>query len=213
MSSTARGWDRHAADYYVTPEAEVRLFLTKFMQDQKRTHEDLQNKRILDPCAWWDAKHDMSYQSALFWAGADDKKCLSLDIREDSGSKYKGDFLDYYTTWIDRETINNETPTRCWHTDAFDMVMSNPPFALAREFIERWLEFVKGGGYVIYLLRLNFLGSKARKEFFDGMMPKYIYVHHKRMSFSEDGKTDSIEYAHMVFQKGYTGKTSELQII
>lgn len=91
--------------------------------------------------------------------------------------------------------------------------MSNPPFALAREFIERWFDFVKDGGYVIYLLRLNFLGSKARKEFFDKMMPKYIYVHHKRMSFSEDGKTDSIEYAHMVFQKGYTGKTSELQII
>ena len=32
-------------------------------------------------------------------------------------------------------------------------------------------------------------------------MPKYIFVHHQRMSFTEDKKTDSIEYAHFVWQK------------
>ena len=61
---------------------------------------------------------------------------------------------------------------------------------------------VADGGYVAMLLRLNFWGSKARQDFFKNNMPKYCYIHPRRMSFTEDGKTDSIEYAHFVWQKG-----------
>jgi len=63
------------------------------------------------------------------------------------------------------------------------------------------------------LLRLNFLETKDRKAFFDQLMPKYIYVHHKRMSFIEGGGTDSVAYCHMIWQKGYTPDFSLLKII
>lgn len=57
------------------------------------------------------------------------------------------------------------------------------------------------------LLRLNFLGSKQRKEFWDKFPPKWIYVHHKRMSFTDNGATDSIEYAHFVWRVGEYDRT------
>ncbi|HBF3986180.1 TPA: hypothetical protein KOD80_004273 [Clostridioides difficile] len=44
-------------------------------------------------------------------------------------------------------------------------------------------------------------------------MPKYIFVHNRRMSFTDDGKTDSIEYAHFVWQKGYNPKFSQLKVL
>ena len=64
------------------------------------------------------------------------------------------------------------------------------------------------------ILRLNFFGSQSRQKFFAENMPKYCFVHSKRISFfPEDfeldgkvykkGSTDSIEYAHFVWQKNY----------
>lgn len=44
-------------------------------------------------------------------------------------------------------------------------------------------------------------------------MPKYCYVHHKRMGFTDDGKTDSIEYAHFVWQKGVSWAYTRLYLI
>jgi hypothetical protein len=52
------------------------------------------------------------------------------------------------------------------------------------------------------LLRLNFFGTKIRKPFFTENMPKYCFIHHKRISFTNGG-SDSIEYAHFVWQKGH----------
>lgn len=52
------------------------------------------------------------------------------------------------------------------------------------------------------LLRLNFFGSKKRNKWLLDNMPDQCYIHAKRMSFTGDGKTDSIEYAHFIWQKG-----------
>ena len=53
------------------------------------------------------------------------------------------------------------------------------------------------------LQRLNFMGGVTeKKKFWEEVgMPKYIFVHRKRMSFIEGGQTDSIEYAHYVWEK------------
>ncbi len=48
------------------------------------------------------------------------------------------------------------------------------------------------------LLRLNYFGGKVRSKLWEEHMPKYCFVHNKRISFTDDGKTDSIEYCHMV---------------
>lgn len=38
-------------------------------------------------------------------------------------------------------------------------------------------------------------------------MPHEIYVHSKRMSFTKNGGTDSVEYAHFVWKKGSKSNT------
>ena len=108
-------------------------------------------------------------------------------FREDSRAIIKGDYLK-----IDCKTGYN---------NGYDIIITNPLFSLALEIIKKAIEDVKDGGYVIMLLRLNFFGSKKRYQFWQENMPKYIFVHSERMSFTDDGETDSIEYMHAIWQK------------
>lgn len=67
----------------------------------------------------------------------------------------------------------------------FDNIITNPPFSLAMEFVERGLEITSKN--VIMLLKIQFLESKSRKEFFKRNPPKYIYVFSDRQSTLKDG--------------------------
>lgn len=186
MSSTNRGKERHKYDYYVTPIQPIKDFLQKFIAtEQLGGGQDL---LIADVCAGGDPVNPMSYPEAIKSLGLDEK-LLTLDIREDSRAEVKGDYLEYA------------------FKDEPDVIITNPPFNMALDMIRKALEDVKDGGYVAMLLRLNFIGSKGRKSFFDENMPKYLFIHHERISFTGDGKKDSIEYAHFVWQKNYKGDT------
>ena len=191
MSSTNRSnsRDNHVADYYVTPIDKISDFLEEF----ERVETIDKNIQILDCCAGGDEKHPMSYPEALSKKGFNN--IATLDIRDDSLSETKGDYLhmDY--------------------TNKMDMIITNPPFSLALDIIKKSLEDVKEGGFVIMLLRLNYFGGKIRKELWEKQMPKYCFVHHKRISFTDDRKTDSIEYAHFVWQKGHNEQFTRLKVI
>lgn len=97
----------------------------------------------------------------------------------------------------------------------FTTIITNPPFNIAEDIIKKALNDVKEGGYVIMLLRLNFFGGKQRLQKFwnEVGLPKYSFVHHRRMSFTSDGKTDSIEYQHAVWKKGYKPEFTQLKVI
>src|SRR3990167_10988770 len=133
----------------------------------------------LDPCAGGDEKHEMSYAQVIK-EEFNPEVLDTVDVRQDSKAEIKQDYL-----WWDKGA------------NQYDVVITNPPFYIAQEVINKALQDVKDGGYVVMLLRLNFFGSKARKVFFEKQMPTWAYVHNRRMSFTDDGKTDSIEYAHM----------------
>lgn len=77
---------------------------------------------------------------------------------------------------------------------AFDVTITNPPFSLALDVIKKSLEL---SDYVAMLLRLNFIGTTDRHEFFKEQMPD-IYVIPERPSFDGEG-ADSIEYAWFVW--------------
>lgn len=83
----------------------------------------------------------------------------------------------------------------------YDMIITNPPFSKALEFIKRSIELKPE--YVCMLLRLNFMGSGERSEFFRKNTPD-VYVLPNRPSFVGKG-TDSIEYAWFVWgrEKNY----------
>lgn len=106
-----------------------------------------------------------------------------------------------------------------------DLILTNPPFSLAQEFITKARTEAK---CVIMLQRLNYLGSQARKAFWNSNPPTHIFVLSKRPKFiakcnnkscdnkesfqitepptiCECGKTvtpasDAAEYAFFVFQ-------------
>lgn len=204
MSSTNRWYKRHKTDYYVTPHRAIEQFLSAWMEDLMEENEylgDRPDRHLrLDPCAWgvewkndWmfdnlDTSAEMSYPYVI-------KKCLwievdTMDIREDSEAAIK------WVDFTDRDLILWE-----WGIWEYDVIITNPPFSSALEIINVALDCVAPWWYVVMLLRLNFFWSKWRFEFRCNNMAKYCYIHHKRMSFTSDWATDSIEYAHFVWKK------------
>lgn len=210
MSSTNRGYQRHKSDYYVTPQADVKLFLDHFVKDFGVV---LAQEHILDCCAGGSERDEMSYPAVLirdFGCNPPDylQNLYTMDIREDSRADDKCDYLT-------EEIIFKPS-----------IIITNPPFSLAVPIIEKALRDVQGTGYVIMLQRLNFFGSQERKPFWDANMPVKTYVHHKRIDFipdwlkdeikAEKGKRptqDSIEYAHFVWQKGIHPEHTLLKVI
>lgn len=81
-----------------------------------------------------------------------------------------------------------------------DLVIMNPPFSFAREFVERALAIVKRGGTVCALLRLGFLSSEVRREF-NRRHPADVYVLTRRPSFTGDG-ADATDYGWFVWGPG-----------
>lgn len=192
MSSTLRNKDRQVSvDYYATPIDEITNFLENTIEGIPSFPIGKVNDIfVLDPCAGGDETRPMSYPTAIeAFAKKNGKSCgiNTLDIREDSPAKYHGSYLADNDMWKDK----------------FDVIITNPPFSEALNIIKKALKDVKHGGYVVMLLRLNFFGSQIRKDFWLHNMAKYCFVHSKRMSFHGSKGTDSIEYMHCVWQKGY----------
>lgn len=103
-----------------------------------------------------------------------------------------------YTKWAEiREGVDYLNT----EFDKVDLILTNPPFSLAQEFIEKALT---EADTVIMLLRLNFLGSQRRYDFWIDNEPTAIHVLSRRPSFTGKG-TDSTEYAWFVWDK--TDKT------
>ena len=192
MSSTNRGSVREASDYYATPQNAVRAALDKLFE-LENTESVLS---ALDPCAGGNVENETHYFTDMPYPKVlEDDYGISvdtIDIREDSLADIKGDFLE----------MSPDT-----YRERYDLVITNPPFSIAEDVIRHSFEFVNNGKFVMMLLRLNFLEGLKRKDLFDSYMPKYIFVHRKRIDFTRNIKTgkhgtDSIAYAHFVWQKG-----------
>jgi len=61
-----------------------------------------------------------------------------------------------------------------------DLILTNPPFSLAQEFIEK---AISESDTVCMLQRVNYLGSKARKEFWNRNPPTHMFVLSSRPKF------------------------------
>lgn len=132
MSSTNRGYDRHKTDFYVTPKWCIKDFLSAWLYDLENedeyNHISARPDRVLwfDPCAGGDKDHGMSYPEVL--SELFEIPIGSNDIREDSLADSKKDYL--------KEDFK----------DCADVIITNPPFYLAKEIIEKALEDVRDGG-------------------------------------------------------------------
>lgn len=69
----------------------------------------------------------------------------------------------------------------------FDGIITNPPFSLAQEFIEKSMDLLTDKGQIAMFLKIQFLEGGKRGEFFKKYPPKYIYVFRNRMATWNSG--------------------------
>lgn len=192
MSSTNRGYSRHKSDYYVTPINSIEKFLVEF---SKYEPSAFSGGVILDPSAGGDEFNLMSYPAAIH--NIFNREVKTIDLREDSRADYIGNFLDVDLNYKPK------------------VIITNPPFNIAESMIRKSFKVIEEDGWIIMLLRLNYFESKQR---FDGLwkdigLPKYTFVYHNRLSFTSDGKSDSIAHCHMVWKKGERVDFTKLKVI
>jgi hypothetical protein len=83
-----------------------------------------------------------------------------------------------------------------------EAIVTNPPFSLALEFCDHALDCSLD---VFMLLRLNFLASKKRQEWWRRNPPAALFVLSERPSFTDNGKTDATDYAWFYWGKIHKG--------
>jgi hypothetical protein len=89
-----------------------------------------------------------------------------------------------------------------------DWVVSNPPFSDAMEITRLAVEHARVG--VAMLLRLSFLEpTEDRGQWLEDHPPTHLIVC-PRISFTGDGKTDSVTTAWFVWEHGKTGQRIEI---
>lgn len=169
MSSTGRGADREEHDTYPTPRWCVRRLLEVLT--------DLPRGVWGEPCVG-----DGAIVRAVeeHFAGRYQPGWETQDVRSTDAAKRVSDFL------VDPA----ESFAAC------SVILTNPPFSLAREFIHK-ARAVAPQATLVFLLRLNFLGSADRHGWLSRDMPD-IYQLPNRPSFV-NGKTDSVEYGWFVW--------------
>lgn len=84
-----------------------------------------------------------------------------------------------------------------------DLILTNPPFSIAKEFIDHARSL---SSTVIMLLRINYLGSISRHDWWKENSPSSLHVLSKRPSFTGKG-TDATDYAWFVWDT--TGRTEK----
>ena len=125
------------------------------------------------------------YRTAFDGSMGDGRLLLFL---EEQGLKVDGRDI----TW----NIGEEEDFFKWDGNV-DLIMGNPPFSRAQEFIEHALPRCKT---LIFLLRLNFMGAVKRHNFWKANPPTKLYVLSNRPSFNGRG-TDSYDYGWYVWEK------------
>lgn len=186
MSATGRGAVRHPDDFYQTPGWCVRRYLDYWREEYG--YDLTVQRRWLEPSAG----NGAIMRAVAAWAPPFAPKWVALDIDPTGPRIARKDFLD--------KEVSADTK--------FDLCIGNPPYKLAREFIEKGLTVAHE---VAFLLRLNFLESEDRHDLFR-KHPCDVHVLPNRPSFRADGHTDATAYAWFEFGGGHGGRMSVLAL-
>lgn len=181
MSATGRGGERIASDNYPTPAWCVH----RLLEVCPLPLASLGVRRWLEPCAG-----DGAIMRAVdtFLRPEDRPSWTAVEIRpeaaelipaRDGDLVHVGDFL-------------RDAPP----SGPFITIITNPPYSLAMEFIQRSFDLAPGA-FIVMLLRVNFAASAARSTFMREFPPD-VYVLPNRPSFTNGG-TDATEYAWFVW--------------
>lgn len=187
MSATNRGSKRVESDFYATPLESIYALLDNY--DGIKSSDC-----ILEPSAGngniIKALRDRGYDNFID----------AVELREEERYNLIGK--------ADRVGIFNYLTESIPYK--YDVIIGNPPYSLAQEFIDKSLSLLNPDGRLIFLLRTNFLESKKRFAWWQDKLPSGLYVLNKRPSFTGKG-TDATSYSWFIWSKSAT--TQEIKII
>ena len=179
--------NREIHDYYATDPDATNLFL-----DQLEKDGDIKLHRNI-------------------WEPACGEGHISKELEKRGYCVFSSDLYDrnYGYTGIDFLNQNKKPFVSC-------DIVTNPPYSIATEFVEKSLDLLNEDEYGIMHLRTLFLEGKSRYELFKENPPKYVYVHSTRYCcamngefYEESGKKkgSAVSFAWFIWKKGFKGDT------
>lgn len=94
----------------------------------------------------------------------------------------------------------------------YSLIITNPPFSQAMEFVKAAYEWLGPNGQMAFLLRLPFVASVKRYNFLKTLKPSKILVLSQRPKFSGTN-IDSCDYAWFIWNKNEATKQTILDWI
>jgi len=182
MSATNRGSTRVGSDFYATPKSVIHNFLDYYQ---------IKEGNLLEPSAgngnFITSLRERERGQPRFITACELRKEEKENLSKYADEVIIGDFL----TW--KPTIK------------YNVIIGNPPYSLALEFIEKCFEIANEDTEIIMLLRTAFLESKKRYEFWQKHPVSELYVLSQRPSFTGKG-TDATSYSFFVWNNKETQK-------
>lgn len=184
---------RETNDDYPTPQALANAIV--------RHHEDYLCgfSHILEPSCGIG-----NWCEATFRVGIHPSCVLGCDINPDhvhAAQRRIPDATFVHGNFLDKESNHPPPALDLSATFRRTLVLGNPPYKYAQEFVEHGL---KHGEAVGFLLRLSFLESKKRIPFWRDTPLKHVTVISERPSFTGKG-TDASAYGFFIWERGYEG--------
>lgn len=173
---------REQNDFYATNPHALEIFLDKLKEDGIELHSRV----------WECACGQGHLSNVLKTRGID---VASTDLIDRGYGEDCIDFLKYETVFpLDLD------------------ILTNPPYKYAKEFVEKGLELVDKGHYVIFFLKIQFLEGQERKKMFEKYPPKYVYVNSARQLCAMNGEFEKYNatalcYCWYIWEKDWKGET------
>jgi hypothetical protein len=179
MSATNRSDVRHPDDFYETPTWLTEALMPHLRAYLEETGTINPGMKILEPSAGAGAI------TRVLSENFGPIPVYALDLNPRAEGIGQGDFLEVKPT------------------PGYDLIITNPPYSLAMEFIKHALKFRRDKNSIVaMLLRINFLGSRKRAKW-HRRHPTRLHVTPKRPAFTLDGKTDATEYAWFLWREPF----------
>lgn len=184
MSATNRGTKRQDSDFYITPIGTIqRLF----------DNHTLGRGDILEPSAGSGnfIKVLKEYNYNNFVTAVEKREVEYENLKHIADEVFISNFL----TW---------SPSK-----DYKYIIGNPPYSFAKEFVEHCFEISSYDTEIIMLLRIGFLESAKRFDFWQEYPVSKLLVLSDRPKFINN-KSDFSAYAFFIWNKD---KKQEIQII
>lgn len=170
MSATNRGAKRVLCDEYHTPPEAIKALLENF---------SFKSRGLLDPCAGRGEilKQIRKYSPNRIIPGG---QMTAVEIREEERHNLEkvADrvFIEDFLAW---------DPDSFWPEDGpyIDTIITNPPYGIAEQVIEHCFEIASPKADIVMLLRLGFLASRSRRDFWKRHPLTQLLVLAERPSF------------------------------